>query len=52
MSVRPGHAPCDQTKNTEGNLGQPGNSIHVEDCDDQVVSEAEVIWAEDERGQI
>jgi hypothetical protein len=40
----------DRTKYTEGNLGQAGNSIHVEDRDDQVVSEAEVIWAEDARG--
>jgi hypothetical protein len=42
MYVKPGHAPCDRTKDTKGNLGQAGNSIHVEDHDDQVVSEQEL----------
>jgi hypothetical protein len=50
MFVTPGYAPCDRTKYIEGNLGQAGNSIDVKDRDDQVVSEAEVIWAEDARG--
>ena len=33
-----------------GNLGQTGESILVEDCDDQVVLEAKVVWAEDAGG--
>ena len=48
--IRPGHVPCHGSNLSKGNLGQTGRPIHVQDNDDQVVSEAEAVRAEDARG--
>ena len=50
VCLRSGHVPCHEFNQTKGNLGQAGHSVHVQDTDHQVISEAEVVSAEDAGG--
>ena len=50
VSLRSDHIPCHGENIAEGNLGQVGRAIYVQDIDSEAVLEAEIIWAEDAGG--